>query len=345
MKKEIRIILCGAGRVGREFLKLLDERAEMIESKYGIRPVLSAVAESDGAAVSDGGNGLSIAGLLKHLQNGGTVPDFPIFGVSLMAGPQVIQEIKADVIIEATPTNLSDAEPGMTNVTAALKNGLDVISANKGPFVLFFREVRELAREHDCSVHLSAATAAALPTLDVGLRSLAGSTVLSVEGILNGTTNFILTKMEISGCRYEEALLEAQELGIAEKDPRYDIDGLDTANKLILISNLIFDTDYSLGDVDVCGISRIGQEDIDGAAKRGESIKLIGSIQTSEKGIVLRVAPEAIKRSHPLANVSGSEKAVSYLTDTMDRITVSGGKSSPVGAAAALLKDLINAYS
>ena len=149
--------------------------------------------------------------------------------------------------------------------------------------------------------------------------------------------------MKEEGCSYDVALQEAQRLGIAETNPSYDVEGKDTANKLILISNRTFGLSLGLKDIEPQGITRIGPEDIAQAARKGKVIKLIGSAQPVERTVQLSVAPKWLSLDHPLAAVNGSEKAISYLTDTMGRITVMGGKSSPVGAAAALLKDLINA--
>ena len=189
---------------------------------------------------------------------------------------------------------------------------------------------------------ISAATAAALPTLDVGLICLAGANVLAVEGILNGTTNYILTRMHLEKCSYETALKAAQEMGIAETDPTLDVEGLDTRNKIVVIANRIFDKNFGLNDVAVEGITRVTPADIDKSLETGNVIKLVGSAERNEGGVTISVGPKVLEAEHPLAAVSYAEKSISYLTDTMGRVTVTGGKSSPVGAAAALLKDLIH---
>ena len=220
---------------------------------------------------------------------------------------------------------------------------MEIVSANKGPFVLFYDELFKKAQEKGCGLHISAATAAALPTLDVGLTSLAGSRILSAEGILNGTTNYILTEMRNNGTSYADALKEAQRLGIAETDPSYDVEGRDSANKIILIANRVFGQTLGLADVAVEGITAVSPEDIEGATRSGNVIKLIGAIERVNGELRLSVAPRALDQNHPLAFVNGSEKAITYVTDTMGSVTVMGGKSSPVGAAAAMLKDLINA--
>lgn len=340
--KDVRIVVCGLGNVGKAFVELLAERAPDVEARYALRLVLAAAVDIGGAAVCDAPGGLPARELLAHLHAGGRVEGFGKFGRPGLSGPEALDA--AAVLVEATPTNLTDGEPGRTHIVAALRRGREVVSANKGPIVLFYKELLELARQNRCGLHISAATAAALPTLDVARVCLAGSRILSVEGILNGTTNYILSRMRAGGAAYETALKEAQQLGIAETDPRKDVGGFDTAAKLVIIANVLFGPSFRLEDVPTQGITGVTPEDIARAGKDGEVIKLVGSAERVGGEVRLRVAPQRLKATHPLASVNGSEKAISYMTDTMDRITVSGGKSSPVGAAAALLKDLINAY-
>ena len=341
--KEVRIVVCGLGNVGKAFVELLAERASHIEDRYALRLVLAAAVDVGGAAVSDSPGGLPAGQILAHLRSGAAVERFGAFGRPGLTGAEAIAEAAAGVLIEATPTNLTDGEPGRTHIMAALRQGMEVVSANKGPILLFHEELLELARQNRCGLHISAATAAALPTLDVARVCLAGSRILSVEGILNGTTNYILSRMCADGAAYETALEEAQQLGIAETDPGKDVGGYDTATKLVIIANCLFGPSFRLDDVPTVGITEVTPDDIARAGRDGEVIKLVGTAECVNDAIRLSVAPRRLKKDHPLASVNGSEKAVSYVTDTMDRITVSGGRSSPVGAAAAMLKDLINA--
>jgi homoserine dehydrogenase len=336
-----RLILCGFGNVGRAFAKLLDERREGVKEKYGLNLELIAVVDIGGGAVSEQ-EPLPVAPLLSHVEKGGFVETFAGYGRPGVSGKEVLSHTKADVLIETTPTNLKDGEPGRGHMLTALEKGMDVVSANKGPLVLFYRNILDLAKANGCGVYMSAATAAALPTLDVGLLCLAGATVRTIEGILNGTTNYILTRMHYEKCTYERALKDAQEMGIAETDPTLDVEGFDTRNKLLLIANRLFNKNFGLSDVAVCGITDVTLEDIEKAGSDGNVLKLIGSARFENNDLKLNVAPVALASTHPLAAVNYSEKGISYLTDTMGRVTVTGGKSSPVGAAAALLKDLIH---
>jgi homoserine dehydrogenase len=151
--------------------------------------------------------------------------------------------------------------------------------------------------------------------------------------------------MHEDGSPYGDALKEAQKMGVAEPDPSLDVEGKDTANKILLIANEVFQASLSLQDVAVEGITRVTLQDITRAKEEGKVIKLIGKVEKKDGRIQASVAPMALPGNHPLASVRGTEKAISYLTDTMDRVTVSGGRSNPLGAAAALLKDIIRIYT
>jgi homoserine dehydrogenase len=150
--------------------------------------------------------------------------------------------------------------------------------------------------------------------------------------------------MHEDGCPYGKALTEAQRMGVAEPDPSLDVEGRDTANKILLVANEVFQAGLSLPDVAVEGITTVTAEDVQRAKKEGKVIKLIGKVEKKDGKIIASVAPMALSSDHPLAHVRGTEKAISYFTDTMDRVTVSGGKSNPLGAAAAILKDIIRIY-
>lgn len=336
-----RLILCGFGNVGKAFTRLIHERRDPVKQKYGLDLEPVAVVDIGGAALAAKGP-IPLDRLLSHVENGGTVETFNEFGHAGVSGVQVISETDAEVLVETTPTNLKDGEPGKSHIAAALNNGLDVVSANKGPLVLYYEELMNLAKKNGRQIFMSAATAAALPTLDVGRLCLAGADIISIEGILNGTTNYILTRMREEKCTYDTALKEAQEMGIAETDPTLDVEGYDTRNKLVLLTNMLMNQKFGLGDVEVKGITNVTLEDIDQTTAKGKVLKLVGTASNTDGRIELKVEPKTLDMAHPLASVNYSEKGISYLTDTMGQVTVTGGKSSPVGAAAALLKDLIH---
>ncbi len=339
---EVRIVICGLGRVGKAFVDLLIQKHGDLQKRYGLDFKIMAAVDIGGAAAAQ--EGLPLPELMAHLKKGGPVEDMPRYGKKGMSGKDVLNSRLGDILVETTPTNIRDGEPGMTHLRTALKSGIHVATAAKGPLVLNYRELKDLAVKSKARLMISAATAAALPTLDVGLSCLAGTEVLAAEGILNGTTNYILTRMTEDGSPYDEALAEAQGMGVAEPDPSLDVEGRDTANKILLIANEVFQAGLTLKDIPVEGITRVTPADIAKARNDQKVIKLIGKVEKKNGQVVASVAPMALPLQHPLASVRGTEKAISYVTDTMDRVTVSGGKSNPVGAAAALLKDIIRIY-
>lgn len=341
--KTKKIILCGLGNVGRSFLRLVAERAEEIKDKHGLNIEVSCVVDLGGAALAEKGP-LPLTEFLDYLKDGGKPELFQNFGRQGLSGVEAIKNNSFDILIETTPTNLKNGEPAYSFITSAIEKGMDIVSANKGPFVLFFDELNKMAKTHNSRLYISAATGAALPTLDVGKFSTAGAHITSIEGILNGTTNFILTKMYLEKCTYKEGLKEAQAMGIAETDPTLDVEGYDTRNKLVLISNTLLNTGFGIKDVPVKGITNVTHEDIENAAKAGRVLKLVASAEVKDGTVTLEVSPREIDKNHPLASINYSEKGITYTTDTMGQITVLGGKSSPVGAAAALLKDVIHTH-
>ncbi len=336
-----KIILCGFGNVGRAFARLLEAKQDELASGYELQLRLEAVVDIGGAAVAAGA-GLPPGRLTDFVEAGGAVEGFENYGRPALKATDLLAAPGADILVETTPTNLQDAEPAHTHFMAAIENGVDIVAANKGPLVLDYRRILDRARDKGVQIRFSAATAAALPTLDVGRLCTAGARIEAIEGILNGTTNYILTRMTQEGCRYQEALSDAQALGIAETDPTLDVEGLDTRNKIVVIANTLFDLALDPGAVDTTGITGVTPADMAAAREAGQVIKLIGSARRTPNGPVVRVAPEALPADHPLAGVHLSEKGISYDTDTMGRITVIGGHSSPTGAAAAMLKDIIH---
>ena len=333
--------MCGFGRVGRAFARLLDDTRDRVGRRHGLALDLVGVGELAGSLWEPAG--LPPAEMAALYEAAGGFADHPALRAG-WRGLDLVREAEADVLVETTPTDIRTGEPALGHIRAALGRPMHVASANKGPFIRHYRELRELAAKHGVALRLSAAAAAALPTLDVAETCLAGTEILAVEGVLNGTSNFILTRMR-AGHAYAAALAEAQRLGIAEPDPTLDVEGYDTANKLALIANATMDADLLPEDVERVGITGVGAEEVRAAAAEGRTVRLLGRAARDGEGRVrARVAPEALPADHPLAAVDGAEKGITYTTDTMHRVTVVGGKSDPRGAAAALLKDVLNIY-
>lgn len=338
MAKAVNIILVGFGKVGRSFLRNAHEKKDFIRKRYGLDLRFLSIFEI-------GGTLFSARSLDESLFLDISASDFPSspFWRSGLELEDVLEKFQPGVLVECTPSNIKTGEPGLSHLLQALERGWNVSVANKGPLVFAFNELKHLAQKNRVALKFSGATAAALPTLDVGLYSLAGAEILRIEGILNGTTNYILTRME-EGIGYGDALREAQERGIAEADSRLDVEGWDTASKILLISNAVLEKGFVLSDVRVEGITDLPSGLALQVRKEGKSLKLLGKAFQEEGEFRIEVALSVINSSHPLFGVRGTNKGVTFFTDTMADITVTGGKSDPKGAAASLLKDIINIY-
>jgi homoserine dehydrogenase len=337
-KKPIPLVLGGFGHVGRAFCALLREKSETLRKRYGLDLQLRAILKSDGGFIAQ--RDLAEYGLSELLsgQTGGHSFWRPGFKVE-----SALIKIEPGILVECTPSDIRTGEPGLNQIQAALQNGWHVATADKGPLVVAFRNLLKLARENRLSLKFSGATAAALPTLDVGLFSLAGAEILSIEGILNGTANFILTKMG-EGTTFRQALKDAQARGIAEPNPVLDIEGWDTAAKLLLIANAVLGLELTLDDIKIRGITDMTPEFVAGVQNEGRALKLVGKISRIEGRWSAEVSPTAIEAGHPLFHVHGTNKGITFLTDTMGSVTITGGKSDPRGAAAAVLKDIIHIF-
>jgi homoserine dehydrogenase len=331
----VRVMLVGLGAVGRSLLQALDEvYAQMFEKRYGFYPRIVAVVDSKGAALNP--SGLPLKKVLRVKKVEGTVGKMEGFGVPGLETTEVVEQVEADVMVEATPTNLSNGEPGLTNIKKALINHMHVVTVNKGPLAIAMPSLMELARYNKVQLRFSGTVGGGTPILKFGRECLEGDRVISIKGVLNGTTNYILTKMDEEGVSMPEALKEAQLKGYAETDPRYDVKGLDTACKLVILANWVLKKRISLRDVTVTGIENVTEKQVLKARREGRCVKLIGSA-----GETFYVKPEALPREHPLC-VHGTLNAVSFQTQLGGEITVVGKGAGGPETACAIIRDLVD---
>jgi homoserine dehydrogenase len=332
------VLLTGFGNVGRAFVRLMHEKRELCRKTYDLDLRLRGVFKTNGGLFAGedsdlfGIEELSSSDCLAH----------SAWKTGLRC-KDLFSQLKPGVLVECTPTNIHTGEPGLSYIRKALEAGWHIAAASKGALVVDFKNLKEMAKKAGVCLKYSAATAAALPTLDVGLYSLAGTEILGIEGILTGTANYILSRME-HGISFQDALKEAQARGIAEPDPSLDIDGWDTASKILLISNSVAGTDFELKDIPCEGIRNLTPADILAAREEGKSLKLVGWVIREVGSMRAEVRVAAIDQAHPLGRLAGTQKGITFYTDTMGQVTVAGGKSDPRGTAATLLKDIINIF-
>ncbi|ACX73024.1 Homoserine dehydrogenase [Methanocaldococcus vulcanius M7] len=332
----MKIILVGFGAIGKGVAKVLHEKRDYLKKNYGDFKVV-AITDSSGSAIDE--NGLDLIKAIEVKETTGSIKNYPEKG-SKMKSIDVIREVKADVVVEITPSNLETGEPAKTHILESFRNKKHVVTANKGPLALCYKELVEEAKKHGVMFRHEASVGGAMPIINLAKETLAGNEILSIRGILNGTTNYILTKMEKEGLDFETALKEAKELGIAETDPTQDIEGLDTAAKIVILANSIMGLEKTIKDVKVKGITKITPEALFLANKRGYTIKLIGQIKENH----LIVEPMLVPIDSPL-NVKGTLNVAMFETDLAREVVVVGRGAGPIETASAILSDLIHIYT
>ncbi|MEM2926312.1 MAG: homoserine dehydrogenase [Candidatus Bathyarchaeia archaeon] len=330
----MRIVLVGFGVVGQAFARIMAEQGEALRYKYGLHPQVVAIADKGGAIVDPKGLFLSEALELKRTR--GTIAAHETLGLPRVEALNIIKEVDADVLIEATPTNIKDGEPGLSHIQTALKLRRHVITTNKGPLALALPALMELADYNRVLLRFSGTVGAGTPILDFAKKCLIGDRILAVQGILNGTTNYILTRMSEEGVSFETCLAEAQRAGYAEADPSMDVDGYDSACKLVIIANYVMGIRATLKDVKIEGIRKVSTQDIQKAARLGRVLKLIASIDGD-----LKVQPMEIPRTSPLC-VGGTLNAVTFTTRYSGEQTIIGRGAGGPETAVAILRDLLN---
>ena len=330
----MRIILVGFGVVAQSFAEILHSQSSKLARDYGIRPRVVAAADSRGAAIDPSGLDIPLALSSKKEQGSFAGLGENVYSEGRRAS-DVIREVECEVVVEATPSELTKGEPGLTHVRAAMKEGRHVICVNKGPLALAMPALMELAVHNGITFKFSGTVGGGTPVLDLAKKCLEGCSIESIRGILNGTCNYILTKMTAEGVEMNEALAEAQKRGYAEADPTADIGGFDSACKLVITSNYVMGTSLSIRDVDIRGITDVTMEDIASAKAGGNALKLVGFV-----GDGARVAPEEVPLTHPL-NVSGTFNAITFDTDPAGEITLVGKGAGGRETASSVLRDLI----
>lgn len=328
----MRIILCGFGVVGQSLVKLLDSRSEDLYARFGLKPRIVGVTDRKGSAQES--SGLDLTRLIEVKKKFGSVKKYGN-GKNKQTGLDLINNLDADVLVETTTSNYKDAEPGMSHITSAMKQGLHVISVNKGPLALAFPSLMELATYNQVLLKFSGTVGGGTPILDYAKNSLRGERISSFAGILNGTTNYILTNMA-NGMTFESALQDAKKKGYVEEDESLDLDGLDAAAKLVILANWIMDFKVTLPDIKRIGIRKVTTSDIQKASKNNCALKLIASCNKD-----LIVSPKEISLNDPLC-VNGTLNAISFTSEHSGTQTIIGRGAGGIETASSILRDLLD---
>ena len=338
---EYRLVLIGFGTVGQGFVEILRDQAVELTEQFGVRYRIVGVCDARLGSIYDPA-GFDPAALLEAVSNGGGLETLPAATHGWDA-IQVAEESAADVLVELSFTDLETGEPATTHVRKALESGKHVVTTNKGPVALHWPELSKLAAERGLQIGVEGTVMSGTPAVNLGLNLLRAANVRAVRGILNGTCNYILTRME-AGSSYEDALAEAQELGYAEADPAGDVEGFDAAGKVVILGNLLMGVPLAMSDVDRTGISGLTLDDIESAAAAGERWKLIGSLERGPNGVKAVVAPQRVPLSDPLSSVGGAMNAVTFDTELMGEVTLVGAGAGRVETGYSVLVDLLEIH-
>ena len=316
MSEALRVGIAGLGTVGASVARVLEQKAAELTRQCGREIVVSAVSARD--KTRDRGVDLCL----------GTWFDDPV---------ELAKSGDIDVFVE-----LVGGEDGAAHasVKAALSAGKHVVTANKALLARHGLSLAEIAEKKGVLLNYEAAVAGGIPVIKTMREAMAGNTVHRVFGILNGTCNYILTRMEAEGISFEECLKDAQRLGYAEADPTFDIEGNDTAHKLSILTSLAFGSKIAADDIYLEGISNITQADIRAAGQLGYRIKLLGVAQRTETGIEQRVHPTMVPTASVIAQVHGVTNAVAIETDILGELLLSGPGAGGNATASAVVGDI-----
>ncbi|MFH2110929.1 MAG: homoserine dehydrogenase [Candidatus Bathyarchaeota archaeon] len=334
----MKIALIGFGTVGQSLVRVLHEKKGHLKARYGFDAQLVAISDILKGSVMDP-EGLDLVQLLRLVKETGKIDDYS-GGVKGLDSLETIKRCGADTMVEAAWTNLETGEPGITHIREALRAGRHVVTSNKGPIALECHKLRQLAEERGVELRFECTVMSGTPVIALGLENLAGHRVSEIRGIVNGTTNYILTRME-KGIDYSDALREAQRLGIAEVDPATDVEGWDAVGKIVILANTVMGAHIKPCDVRREGVTEISSRDMKDALREGKRIKLIARAWGDEGEVQASVGPEKISLNDPLAHVAGSLNALTYVTDGLKEVTLMGPGAGGVETGHGVLSDLL----
>lgn len=312
----IKVGLLGLGTVGTGVVRIVEGHQEDLQRQTGLQILIEKVL------VQDLVKNRAIALDRDKLTND---------PADIISNPEI------DVVIEV----MGGIEPTKGYILQAIANGKHIVTANKDLMALHGPEILAKAAEKGCDVFYEASVAGGIPIIRTLIEGFSSDRITKIMGIVNGTTNYILTKMSKEGAAYEDVLKEAQQLGYAEADPTSDVEGLDAARKMTILASLGFRTDVTLSDVTVSGISQVSKEDIAYGKRLGYEVKLLGIAERDGEQISVSVQPTMVKKSHPLASVNGVFNAVYVYGEAVGETMFYGPGAGELPTATSIVADLV----
>lgn len=315
--KPIKVGLLGLGTVGTGVVRIVEGNQEDLSSQVGSPIVIEKIA----------------------VKNTEKARNINVDSIKLTEDPwEVIRHPDIDVIVEV----MGGVDQTKEYILEALERGKHIVTANKDLMALYGSEILAKAEEKRCDVYYEASVAGGIPIIRTLIEGFSSDRITKIMGIVNGTTNYILTKMSQEGASYEEVLKEAQDLGYAEADPTSDVEGLDAARKMAILATLGFHTNVELRDVSVCGISSVTKEDIAYARRLGYEMKLLGIAERQEDQITISVQPTMVNKQHPIASVNGVFNAVYVHGEAVGETMFYGAGAGELPTATSVVADLVS---
>lgn len=337
-----KLCLIGFGGVARALVDVIIQKNDIFEKQYGF--TLSVVAVSDvflGLAIDRAG--LDLQSLSKVGVERGALASLP-HGSCEPNNTKAIAESNSDIVVEATITNPNTGEPAISHCLQALELGKDVTTTNKGPVALGLETIMEVAEKKGCHFEYEGSVMSGTPVIRLAQNCLAGCKITGFRGILNGTTNFVLEKIE-EGLKFSQAISLAQELGYAEADPTADLEGSDITLKVFILSNEIFGPGAKWSDIETLGLSTLNEDVVRSSIANGRRWKMIGEGYRTDAGkLALSIKPCELDMSDPLAAISGATNAITFETDLLGDVTISGPGAGKTETAFAMLSDIISIH-
>ena len=341
--QDIRLAMVGLGNLGRRFCSILIDKDAYLQKQYGLRIRVVAAVDSRGAAYAPAGLNLNHIVALK--MTGASISEYPEWGRWGWRAVDVIDHVTADVILEASPVNLDKgADPGLTCIRKAIRKGMHVVTPNKGPLVVAYDDLHNLAEEFGVKIRFDGTVAGGLPALNVGMRDLRGAEVLSIQAVPNLVTGYMMDLLG-DGCSFDCAFERAKDDGVLEGDGSWDIDGWDAAAKLTILCNAVMGLPVKIKDVARTGIRDMIPAEIRKARESGYLYRLLAqTIRQPDGTLTLRAAPTPLPSTHPLGRLGLKQMGVVYETEIYGTITLIINEEHPIPSAATMLRDLLDIY-
>jgi len=341
---EYKIGLIGCGTVGQGFLEILEKKREYLKERLGFEVKVVAINDKlKGSLLIP--EGIEVEKILQLLEQGKKIDEY-LEGKSNEARQmdplEMLEKCDADIIAELTYTDIKTAEPATSYIKKAFQTGKHVVTSNKGPAALNYRELKKLAQESNLFFRIEGTVMSGTPVFSLFENGLAGNKIKEINGILNGTTNFILSKMEIEDMDYEDALGLAQKLGYAEADPTADVEGYDALAKIVILSNVFLEGKPS--DAKREGITSLSKQEILTAKGEGYRYKLIASTKKENGQIRADVSPQKLPLADPLAGVMGANNALTFDLDLLGKVTVQGPGAGKIETGYSILTDMLTIH-